>query len=94
MTKADRIKSQLKEEMHSLSVRMDNLMTWKNSGYMNTPCMEHLWKPTGMSRSDDNIMIYEKSVCHSCGMTKRTEYKIHTEKLQDMWADFRDDEEE
>jgi len=94
MTKADRIKSQLKEEMELLSVRMNNLMAWKNSGYMNSPCMEHLWKPTGMSRSDDNKILYEKSICDTCGMTKRTEYKIHNETLQDAWAEFRDIEEE
>jgi len=94
MTKVDKIKSQLKKEMQLLSERMNNLMAWKASGYMNSPCMEHLWKPTGMSRSDDNMMLYEKSVCDTCGMTKRTDYKIHNETLQDAWAEFRDIEEE
>jgi hypothetical protein len=94
MTKVDKIKSQLKKEMQLLSERMNSLMAWKASGYMNSPCMEHLWKPTGMSRSDDNMTLYEKSVCDTCGMTKRTDYKIHNETLQDAWAEFRDIEEE
>ena len=39
-------------------------------------------------------MLYEKSVCDTCGMTKRSDYKIHNESIQDMWDEFRDVEEE
>ena len=94
MKKTDKLRSEIKNELDEVRARLNSLNSWVQSGYLDKPCIEHVWQATGLARDTEGTSIYETFQCPTCGMTKRVEYKIHSETLSDVWSEFRDIEEE